>query len=284
MFSLISRVVDSLRATRSSRLLTCASPNRDLTTRLLDRQHRVGPRRWLKESGRLAATRCTVLEMAPLVERTSGWSVRLPAKLTAAWVMVRNCCIGGDCVPQPDCRTRTRRPPLGPVPQTAFAGFRFPPEVIVLAVRWYLRFGLSYRDVEELLTERGVEVDHVTVYRWLLRFTPLLAEAARPCRHAVRDRWSVDKTYERLPGSGAISTVRSTSSGRSSTCWSPHSATPRQPVGSFSGPSARPRCCPLRWSRTEQRPTRSCWRSCSRHRGIEPSRTPTTGSRPTTAA
>jgi transposase-like protein len=65
----------------------------------------------------------------------------------------------------------------------------------VLAVRWYLRYGLSYRDVEELLVERGVEVDHVTVYRWVLRFTPLLAEAARPCRHAVGDRWQVDETY-----------------------------------------------------------------------------------------
>ena len=95
---------------------------------------------------------------------------------------------------------RTRRPRLGPVPQSAFAGFRFPPEVIVLAVRWYLRFGLSYRDLEELLTERGVEVDHVTVYRWVLRFTPLLAEAARPCRHAVGDRWSVDETYVRVAG------------------------------------------------------------------------------------
>jgi transposase-like protein len=51
-------------------------------------------------------------------------------------------------------------------PKSAFAGFRFPPEVIVVAVRWYLRFNLSYRDVEELLVERGVEVDHVTVYRW----------------------------------------------------------------------------------------------------------------------
>jgi transposase-like protein len=45
----------------------------------------------------------------------------------------------------------------------------------VLAVRWYLRYGLSYRDVEELLVERGVEVDHVTVYRWVQRFTPLFA-------------------------------------------------------------------------------------------------------------
>ncbi len=85
-------------------------------------------------------------------------------------------------------------------PRSAFAGFRFPSDVMVLAVRWYLRFGLSYRDVEELLTERGVEVDHVTVYRWVRRFTPLLAEAARPCRHAVGDRWFVDETYVKVAG------------------------------------------------------------------------------------
>jgi IS6 family transposase len=64
--------------------------------------------------------------------------------------------------------------------RTAFAGFCFPALVIVLAVGWCLRFGLSYRDVENLLAERGIEVDHVTVHRWVRRFTPLLAEAARP--------------------------------------------------------------------------------------------------------
>src|SRR4029450_2850914 len=95
---------------------------------------------------------------------------------------------------------RTRRAGPAPVPWSAFAGFRFPPDVIVLAVRWYLRFGLSYRDVEELLAERGVEVDHVTVYRWVLRFTPLLADAARPCRHLVGDRWFVDETYVKVAG------------------------------------------------------------------------------------
>jgi transposase-like protein len=72
--------------------------------------------------------------------------------------------------------------------------------VIVLAVRWYLRFGLSYRDVEELLAERAVQVDHVSVYRWVQRFTPLLADAARPCRHAVGDRWQVDETYVKVAG------------------------------------------------------------------------------------
>jgi transposase-like protein len=95
---------------------------------------------------------------------------------------------------------RTRHPRPAPVQRSAFTGFRFPSEVIILAVRWYLRFGLSYREVEELLVERGVEVDHVTVYRWVQRFTPLLAEAARPCRHAAGDRWHVDETYVKVAG------------------------------------------------------------------------------------
>jgi transposase-like protein len=68
-------------------------------------------------------------------------------------------------------------------PASAFVGFRFPLEVIVLAVRRYLRFGRSYQDVAELLVERGIEVDHVTMFRWVQRFTPLLADAAQFCRH-----------------------------------------------------------------------------------------------------
>jgi IS6 family transposase len=83
---------------------------------------------------------------------------------------------------------------------SVFAGFRFPREVISVAVRWYLRYGLSYRDVEELLAERGVTVDHVTVYRWVQRFTPEFIEAARPCRHAPGDRWFVDETYLKVAG------------------------------------------------------------------------------------
>ena len=67
-------------------------------------------------------------------------------------------------------------------------------------MRWYLRYGLSYREVEELLAERGIEVDHVTVYRWVQRFTPLLADGAGPCRHAVGGRWFVDQTYAKVAG------------------------------------------------------------------------------------
>jgi transposase-like protein len=88
-----------------------------------------------------------------------------------------------------------------PVPaRSALAGFRFPREVIVLAVRWYLRFGLSYRDVEELLAERGIDVDHVTVHQWVQRFSPLLADAARFGRRRVGDPWHVDETYAKVAG------------------------------------------------------------------------------------
>jgi transposase, IS6 family len=84
-----------------------------------------------------------------------------------------------------------------------FAGFRFPQEVISLAVRWYLRYGLSYRDVEELLAERGITVDHLTIYRWVQRFTPEFIEAARPGRHAPGDRWFADETYLKVAGQWA---------------------------------------------------------------------------------
>ncbi len=93
-----------------------------------------------------------------------------------------------------------RYPCPAPTPRSAFAGYRFAPEVIALAVRWYLRFGLSYRDVEELLAERGVKVDHVTVYRWVQRFALEFAEAARARQHVVGDRWHVDETYVKVGG------------------------------------------------------------------------------------
>jgi hypothetical protein len=75
--------------------------------------------------------------------------------------------------------------PTRPAAQFSVHRFRFPPEVILIAVRWYLRYGLSYRDLEKLLAERGIEVDHVTLFRRVQRFTPLLIDAARPCRHSV---------------------------------------------------------------------------------------------------
>ena len=77
-------------------------------------------------------------------------------------------------------RTRRHCYPVE-VERSAVVGYRFPSDVILLAARWYLRFGLSYRDLEELLGERGIEVDHVMLYRWVQHFTPLAVEAAGPC-------------------------------------------------------------------------------------------------------
>jgi IS6 family transposase len=72
--------------------------------------------------------------------------------------------------------------------------------VIAVAVRWYPRYGLSYRDVEELLAERGSNVDHVTVYRWVQTFTAEFIDAAGAARRAVGSRWFLEETYVKVAG------------------------------------------------------------------------------------
>ncbi|GAC1524686.1 MAG: hypothetical protein NVS2B16_33290 [Chloroflexota bacterium] len=83
---------------------------------------------------------------------------------------------------------------------SAFNGYRFPDDIIALAVRWYLRFRLPYADLAELLAERGVHVDPSTIFDWVQQFTPLYQEAARPRRRRVGQRWSLDETYIRIAG------------------------------------------------------------------------------------
>ena len=77
---------------------------------------------------------------------------------------------------------------------------QFEPEVILLAVGWYLRFSLSYRDVEELLAERGLLVDHVTVWRWVQRYAPEMERRLRSRLKPTTDSWRVDETYIRVKG------------------------------------------------------------------------------------
>src|SRR3712207_3274709 len=82
----------------------------------------------------------------------------------------------------------------------AFRGFRFPPDVILWAVRWYLRFPISYRDLAAMLADRGVAVDHVTLFRWTQRFAPELERRLRRHLRPCRGPWYVDETYVRVGG------------------------------------------------------------------------------------
>src|ERR1700746_3601519 len=77
---------------------------------------------------------------------------------------------------------------------------QFEPEVILLAVGWYLRFSLSYRDVEELLAERGLHADHVTVWRWVQRYAPEMERRLRSRLNSTNDSWRMDETYVRVKG------------------------------------------------------------------------------------
>jgi hypothetical protein len=95
---------------------------------------------------------------------------------------------------------------LAPSVASLFKWRQFEPEVILLAVGWYLRFSLSYRDVEALLAERGISVDHVTLWRWVQRYTPELERRLRKGLKATNDSWRVDETYGQvgvfMPGRG----------------------------------------------------------------------------------
>ena len=81
-----------------------------------------------------------------------------------------------------------------------FSGSHFPKDVILTAVRWYLRYKLSYRDVEELIAERGITVDHSTINRWVVKYSPLLAAKGQQEKRRVGVSWRLDETYIKVRG------------------------------------------------------------------------------------
>jgi transposase, IS6 family len=83
-----------------------------------------------------------------------------------------------------------------------FTWRHFQADVILCAVRWYLRYALSDRDVGELLRERGVRVDHTTVFRWVQRDAPELDKRCRPSLRATNDSYRVDETYIKIKKQG----------------------------------------------------------------------------------
>src|SRR5881397_2155856 len=82
----------------------------------------------------------------------------------------------------------------------SFKGAHFPPDVILMGVRWYVAYPLSTRHVEELLEERGVEVDHSTINRWVIKYSPQLEEAFHRHKRPVWVSWRMDETYIKVKG------------------------------------------------------------------------------------
>jgi putative transposase len=80
----------------------------------------------------------------------------------------------------------------------SFKGSHFPKEVIMQSIRWYTSYSLSYRDVEELLEERGVELDHATVNRWVVKYSPLLELKFRKRKKKTGSSWRMDETYIKI--------------------------------------------------------------------------------------
>src|SRR6201998_1157347 len=105
---------------------------------------------------------------------------------------------------------------------------QFDPEVILLAVGWYLRFSLSYREVEELLAERGLHADHVTVWRWVQRYAPELQRCLRRRLNPTNDSWRMDETYVRVKGKWRYLYRAVDSTAPPSTSFSPPSRTAKR--------------------------------------------------------
>src|SRR4249919_933858 len=82
----------------------------------------------------------------------------------------------------------------------SFKGAHFPKEVILMGVRWYVAYPLSTRHVEELMEERGVELDHATINRWVVKYSPLLEAAFHRRKRPVWVSWRLDETYIKVKG------------------------------------------------------------------------------------
>jgi putative transposase len=116
-----------------------------------------------------------------------------------------------------------------------FSGRHFDRSVVLLCVRWYLVYNLSLRDLEEMMAERCIQVDHSTVHRWVVHFAPLLLERFNRRKRPVSGKWHVDETYVRVRGRWMNRTIVESSAGSG-----PCSASNRSPAQQLF-------CAALRW-------------------------------------
>ncbi len=115
--------------------------------------------------------------------------------------------------------------------ELSYCRHRFPPIVIQHAVGLYLRFTLSYRNVEDLLAERGLDISYETVRSWVLKFGPVIARRLRRRRPRPSNRWYLDEMVVGSPANGCTCGGPSITRARSSTCWFNAGAIPEQRCG-----------------------------------------------------
>src|SRR6267143_1550172 len=116
-----------------------------------------------------------------------------------------------------------------------FKGRQYPGEVILLCVRWYLRYPLAYKHVSEILAERGMEVDASCIWRWVQAYAPELNKRCRPHLKPTNKSYRIDETYINVKGRTSICTERWIPLGRQSTFCSRPNAIPPQPNASSAG-------------------------------------------------
>ena len=143
-----------------------------------------------------SAIRCRDVETGPnlgvlAVFPSTGATCRCPLRLccnfraaTSGWTTFGKHCTGSPIMPS----------------DNPFKWRQFEPALILQCVRWYLRYALSYRDLEDMMRERGLCVDHTTIYRWVQRYAPEIDKRCRPFLRRTNDSYRIDETYVRVAG------------------------------------------------------------------------------------
>jgi len=121
---------------------------------------------------------------------------------------------------------------------TSFKGSHFPKDIILYAVFFYVRYGVSYRVLEEIMAERGVKVDHATLNRWGIDYSPLIVAEAKKRKRPVTSSWRIDETYVKVKGQWVYLLAPLINSAPRLISWFPSTAMKQRPH----------QCCPLCFS------------------------------------
>jgi hypothetical protein len=157
----------------------------------------------------MAISLCWCIKFAAGDSRRAWWNHNLGAIAVLRDRLVGGCAIirtvrGGSVANFADRPSSLKLPATVSTDQQAmieFKGSHFERAVILWAVRWYVAYPISYRQLEEMMEEHGVDVDHATLNRWVLKYVPLLEQELQARKQPVGSSWRMDETYVKVKGS-----------------------------------------------------------------------------------